>query len=462
MTNSKKIAIILQLSFLICKRRGFNMEIRYLNSLRLLGVSILVLSLFSCTGSRKAVKDSELFSRENQFQILLQNVKSNPDDPEVHYQLAKAYFDIDSLNLALDAVNKSIELDETNNRAKLLKGNIFLKKKDIKNAYQLYLEILRSQNGDEFVEDIRNSYGKPYPIHQLTKGEYNNAFPCFSPDDQRIVFQSDRDGNWNIYLMNFDGSREVRLTNNLAQDEMPVFSSKDNIIAFTSTRDDTSKKSRVEKSRNIFLMDLENGNVAREISHEADDWYPALSNSRYELAFVSERDDQRDVPFQERFSDIYLKNIRKSTLIRLTQNEADDGSPAFSSDGKWLIFTSNRDGNFQIYKMDTRGMAVEKLTELNGNCGAPHFSHDGRKITFFADIFGNYDIFMMDYNGENIIQLTNHPAQDAYPSFSSDKRKIVFHSNRSGKYQIYWIDLMTPLNQVDLIQELEDKIYSLE
>ncbi len=339
-----------------------------------------------------------------------------------------------------------------------MRGNLLLKKNQIKEAYSEYLEILNGKTGDEFVSEIRKQYGQPYPIHQLTSGEFNNAFPYFCPEDKRIAFQSDRDGNWEIYLMDADGTQEVRLTNNFDQDEMPVFSSKENIIAFTSTRDDTTKKSRVEKTRNIFLMNLQAGNVAREIDHQADDWYPALSDKGRQIVFVSERDDNRDVPFKERFSDIYFKDINKNELLRLTQNEADDGSPSVSADGKWIVFTSNRTGSFQVFKMDKRGQFVKQLPHLKGNCGSPHFSHDGIKITFFVNVDGNYDIYMMNSTGEGIERLTKHPAHDSYSTFSSDKRKILFHSNRSGKYQIYWIDLMSPLGHNELIDELQQAV----
>ena len=304
--------------------------------------------------------------------------------------------------------------------------------------------------------------GQPFPIYQLTSGDYNNAFPCFSPDDNRIAFQSDRDGNWEVYLMDADGAQAVRLTNHQAQDEMPVFGSDNNIISFTSTRDDSIHKGRLDKTRNIFLMDIVAGTAARIEGHEADNWYPALVRNGDQVVFISERDDLREVPFHEKWSDIYIRDLKNSSILRLTQNEADDGSPSVSANGKWILFTSNRTGSFQVYRMDLKGNMVEQLTFMEGNCGAPHFSHDGKLITFFAEVNGNYEIFIMDHTGKNVTQLINDPAQDSYSSFSPDKRKIVFHSNRTGKYQVYWIDLMNPLRHDDLVRGLEEKIALME
>ncbi len=416
---------------------------------------MLVLIFLSCGGRNETPIDAGSSLPAANLQFLIENANRNPENPQVHLQLARAYFENNSLDLALTSVEKSLELDEASSEARMLRGNILLAQHQVIQAYADYLAILNSPTRDEYVEQIRIKFGKPFPIHQLTRGDYNNAFPCFSPENNRIVFQSDRDGNWEIYLMDTDGTREVRLTNHVEQDEMPVFSAQENIIAFTSTRDDSAVVSRLDKNRNIFLLDLVSGKIAREIDHPADDWYPSLADNGRKLVFVSERDDAREVSYQEKISDIYFKDIRSGEIVRLTQNERDDGSPSFSADGKWILFTSTTDGFFQIYKMSINGLLIEQLTFLNGNCGAPHFSPDGQKITFFADLFGNYDIYEMDDNGENILRLTNDPAQDAYPSYSSDKRKIIFHSNESGKYQIYWIDLMNPMLADELIRELE-------
>jgi hypothetical protein len=72
---------------------------------------------------------------------------------------------------------------------------------------------------------------------RLTNNSANEFFPSFSPDGSKIVFSSNRDGNFEIYLMNADGSNQVRLTNNPALDSEPSFSPDGSKIAFESTRD---------------------------------------------------------------------------------------------------------------------------------------------------------------------------------------------------------------------------------
>lgn len=421
----------------------------------IIGMALLIVG---CGAVNKQMEQKPLSNSRTNLTFLLQQLKENPKDPFVYYRLSQVYAELDSIDYALASLDTALVLDPKMNQAKVMRAKLLLKKNRIKEGYSEYLQVLKSESGEDFVDEIRLQLGQPFPIYPLTSGDFNNAYPYFSPDEKRIAFQSDRDGNWEIYLMSADGSQEVRLTDHPAQDEMPVFGAADNIIAFTSTRDDSLHKGRLDKARNIYLMDLQAGTVARMAEDDADDWYPALSERGQMLAFVSERDDMRLVPFHEKLSEIYVLQFSHSLLSRLTQNEADDTSPSFSSDGKWILFTSNRTGTFQIYRMDAKGRLLEQLTNLAGNAGAPHFSHDGKKITFFADIAGNWEIYMMDSDGKNLMQLTNDPAQDSYPSFSPDKRKIIFHSNRTGKFQLYWIDLANPLTQEDLVKRLEDKI----
>ena len=461
MTFSKKILTFNQHSI----KRGVNLNerIRIMNCivlkkfLLLVGL-VIVLFALACSSSQKNIPESTLASPRTNLTFLLQELEENPTDPNVYYKLSKVYAELDSIDYALVTIDTALSLDPEFNPGKLMRANLLLRKNRIKEGYAEYLEILNSHTGDEYVPEIRQQLGQPYPIYQLTRGDYNNAFPCFSPDDRRIAFQSDRNGNWDIYLIDVDGVQEVRLTNDEAQDEMPIFGANENSVVFTSTRDDSIHRGRLDKTRNIYLMDIPMGRTTRLIDHEADDWYPALVEKGNRLVFVSERDDQREVPFHDRWSDIYIQNFKDNSILRLTQNEADDGSPTVSANGKWILFASNQTGSYQVYRMDLKGNMMEQLTFLNGNCGAPHFSHDGKMIAFFADINDNYDIFMMDHTGRNVTQLTNGPAQDSYPSFSPDKRKIIFHSNRSGKYQIYWIDIMNPLTQDELVKNLEEKI----
>src|SRR5262249_58882832 len=75
----------------------------------------------------------------------------------------------------------------------------------------------------------------------------------------------------------------------------------------------------------------------------------------------------------------------KSTLVRLTNNNAQDTAPSWSPDGSKIAFGSNRDGKTEIYVMDADGSNVKRLTNNLADDNFPRWSPDGRKILFTSD-----------------------------------------------------------------------------
>jgi Tol biopolymer transport system component len=118
-------------------------------------------------------------------------------------------------------------------------------------------------------------------------------------------------------------------------------------------------------------------------------------------------------------------------------------SPSLQPKGGRLVFVSSRDGNREIYSLDTNGRAITRLTKDPAEDYAPKWSPDGKQIVFVSTREGNPDIFVMDRDGSNIIKLTDDPADDVDPSWSPDGQKIVFASNRSGNYNLYILDRNT-------------------
>jgi len=102
-----------------------------------------------------------------------------------------------------------------------------------------------------------------------------------------------------------------------------------------------------------------------------------------------------------------------------------------------LAFTSNRDGNWEIYLMEEESGRLSRLTENLADDGYPVWSPDGSKILFHSNRNGNYDLFVMNPDGSGLIQLTSDPRADTFASWSPDGRKIVFTSKRDGNRQIY-------------------------
>ena len=132
------------------------------------------------------------------------------------------------------------------------------------------------------------------------------------PAGNRIAFVSDRDGNFEIYMMNADGSNQTRLTNNPAEDGMPAWSPDGSCLAFNSDRDGNFE---------IYVMDADGSNQTRLTNDPGWDTMPAWSPDGSCLAFNSDRDGK---------SEIYVMDADGSNQRNLTNNPAWDGDPAWS------------------------------------------------------------------------------------------------------------------------------------
>lgn len=146
------------------------------------------------------------------------------------------------------------------------------------------------------------------------------------------------------------------------------------------------------------------------------------------LAFTSDRDGNFE---------IYTMIPNGANQTRLTNNAAADTHPSFSPDGTKIAFTSDRDGNEEIYVMNANGTSQTRLTDDPASDSQPTWSPDGTRIVFQSNRGGSLDIFVMSATGGGATQLTNSPGFDIDPAFSPTGTKIAFTSSRDGNFEIY-------------------------
>ncbi len=92
--------------------------------------------------------------------------------------------------------------------------------------------------------------------------------------------------------------------------------------------------------------------------------------------------------------------VDASGFTRLTNNDVDDVTPAWSPDGRRITFASERDGNLEIYVMNADGSGVNRLTYNGARDLFPAWSPDGRHIAFHSNRDGRMDIYVMNTAGE--------------------------------------------------------------
>jgi len=124
--------------------------------------------------------------------------------------------------------------------------------------------------------------------------------------------------------------------------------------------------------------------------------------------------------------------------IQLTDNPAADYKPSWSPDGLQIAFTSNRDGDDEIYVMNADGSGLRQLTVNTAFDCCPDWSPDGSKLVFNSNWpDGDQDIYVIGSDGTGLINLTNSPGDDRNPAWSPDGTRIAFDARRDGQAEIY-------------------------
>ena len=240
----------------------------------------------------------------------------------------------------------------------------------------------------------------------------------------RIVFASYRGGNHEIYVMNADGSNQINLTNNPANDEYPSWSPDAKKIAFGSNRDSHSQG---YINAEIYVMNADGSEQTNLTNNPAYDHFPSWSPDGKKIAFASQRDGNMNV---------YVMNADGSNQTRLTNNPGNDVKPQWSPDGKKIAFQTRRHGNMELYVMSSDGSNETRLTyNPDSPADAKHiclsWSPDGKNIAFSSNKPGNSEIYVMNADGSNQTRLTNNLSHDQAPTWSPDGKRIAFYSLRN-------------------------------
>ena len=119
-----------------------------------------------------------------------------------------------------------------------------------------------------------------------------------------------------------------------------------------------------------------------------------------------------------------------------------DTGAAFNGTNGRIVFVSSRDGNYEVYSMNSDGSGQTNLSNNPAGELAPEWSPDGSKIVFTSFRDGNAEIYTMNADGTGQTRLTYNSATDSNPTWSPDGQKIAFRSDRDGgAFEIYTVDV---------------------
>jgi TolB protein len=243
--------------------------------------------------------------------------------------------------------------------------------------------------------------------------------------ETKLYYVSNRSGSKEIWQMDYDGANQKQLTHLGSIALSPHVSPDGSRVAFSGV---------TKEGWQILMFSLDLGRLVTFPSFGGDNYSPAWSSDGQNLAFSSSRTGN---------TEIYTVSASGGSSRRLTENRAPDVSPTWNpKTNASIAWVSGRTGLPQIYTMASDGTNVSRMTD-QGYAVSPSWSPNGQYLAFAwvrhygPGAPGASDIYVMDIASKQWAQLTHDGGRNDFPSWSPDGRHIVFQSNRTGKTQIW-------------------------
>jgi serine/threonine protein kinase/Tol biopolymer transport system component len=264
------------------------------------------------------------------------------------------------------------------------------------------------EDSELYLLDLASGLEKP-----LTDNEAADIYPAVSPDGTRVAFMSDRDGDFDIYVLplncldNGGGAADCEaattaLTDNDFEDRDPAWTPDSERVVFAS---DTGFDGR----HDLYRVAATGGAAEPLTTDEMSDGHPSVSpNGRY-IAFQSWEADNPETGAIRRL------DLNTGDMITLYDGEGSDWAPAYNPNGDTIAFLRRGEGRAALWIMASNGEDARLVYDGPGYDWAATWSPDGRLLAFANDASGEQEVYLIPPVGGEPVKITTGGGE--YPSW---------------------------------------------
>lgn len=245
--------------------------------------------------------------------------------------------------------------------------------------------------------------GKPTPVAPRSA---RARAPSWGPDGGWLVFESDRASFRDLFRVGRDGGGARRLTDNREGNFEPAVSPDGGWIAFASSRDGDAE---------IYLMRPDGSGQRRLTAFHRDDWGAQWSPDGKWIAFLSNREGM-DRIFVVRPDGTGLRKLAEAPDTGAARRDVQEGEHAWAPDGTRMAYvTRSREGASRVRVADLRTGKHLDVGDGRGKDAMPAWSPDGRFLAFTSDRDGDLELYLARADGTGTTRLTRSPGPDWLP-----------------------------------------------
>lgn len=239
----------------------------------------------------------------------------------------------------------------------------------------------------------------------------------------RILYVSSAAGNSDIYVMASDGTNVVQLTSSEAEEYSPVWVT-DSSISYIRQDGDSFTLHILD------LLTLEETQVEQPAACTLDDKNMLYYNPQ-KAVFVCD-------------GVIYLKQDGVTKAIT-NKSLGQFLYPSWSPDGTQLVVTNNSSGSNNIYLLDLNGQYLSPLTIYNANTERGELSPDGKYLVFSSnkDDTDDQDLYLMNMENKEVVNISDSTGLELIGRFSRDSSRVYYGSNKDGNWELYSYNILT-------------------